>query len=130
MQLFNIYFITQHNKTTQYLFKYSSNNPQPREHKDKHFMWYNLQTKTNFINIQRRTTQMVTPNEKKTIRIKRSNIELLNNLQKAVEIEERKKVTMTDIINVAIAELFQKKDYMNDIDFVGIVKVLKCYNIL
>lgn len=73
---------------------------------------------------------MVTPNEKKTIRIKRSNIELLNNLQKAVEIEERKKVTMTDIINVAIAELFQKKDYMNDIDFVGIVKVLKCYNIL
>lgn len=67
---------------------------------------------------------------KKTVRIAKSNLELISNLQKAVELEERKKVTRTDIINIAIAELFNKKDYMDDVDFVGIIKVLKCYNIL
>ena len=73
---------------------------------------------------------MVTTNEKKTIRIRKSNIELINNLQKAVNIEERKQISMTDIVNIAIAELFKKKDYMDDIDYVGTIKVLKCYNVL
>ena len=68
--------------------------------------------------------------KKKTIRIKGSNVELITMLQQAVEIEERKTVPMNKIVNVAIAELFNKRDYMDEVDFVGIIKVLKCYNIL
>ena len=72
---------------------------------------------------------MNNPN-KKTVRIAKSNLDLIQNLQKAVHLEERKKVTRTDIINVAISELFNKKDDMDDVDYVGIIKVLRCYNIL
>lgn len=58
-------------------------------------------------------------------------MELIQNLQKVVEIEEPEtKLTVTDIVNTAIAELFNKKDYMDDVDYVTITKVLKCYNIL
>lgn len=72
---------------------------------------------------------MNNPN-KKTVRIAKSNLDLIQNLQKAVQLEERKKVTRTDIINVAISELFNKKDDMDDVDYTGIIKVLRCYNIL
>lgn len=72
---------------------------------------------------------MNNPN-KKTVRIAKSNLDLIQNLQKAVRLEERKKVTRTDIINVAISELFNKKDDIDDVDYVGIIKVLRCYNIL
>lgn len=73
--------------------------------------------------------EMNNPN-KKTVRIAKSNLDLIQNLQKAVRLEERKKVTRTDIINVAISELFNKKDDIDDVDYVGIIKVLRCYNIL
>lgn len=67
---------------------------------------------------------------KKTLNIRKSNLELIRNLQKVIDLEERKTVSMTDIVNVAIAELFNKKDYMEDVDYITVTKVLKCYNIL
>lgn len=68
---------------------------------------------------------MNNPN-KKTIRIVKSNLDLIQNLQQVVKKEEQKNVTRTDIVNVAIAELFHK----NNVDYTGIIEVLKCYNIL
>ena len=75
-------------------------------------------------------TEMSKTGKKHTFRIAKSNMELIRNLQQAVQIEEQKELTLTDIINTAIAELFNKKDYMDDVDYVATMKVLKCYNIL
>ena len=68
--------------------------------------------------------------DKKTFLIQPSNQELIQELQQEVEQQEGKKITRTAIINVAIAELFNKKLKTNTVDYLELKEVLQCYNIL
>lgn len=68
--------------------------------------------------------------DKKTFLIQPSNQELIEKLQNEVEQHEGKKITRTAIINVAIAELFNKKLKTNTVDYLELKEVLQCYNIL
>jgi citrate lyase gamma subunit len=68
--------------------------------------------------------------DKKTFLIQPSNQELIEELQNEVEQQEGKKITRTAIINVAIAELFNKKQNINTVDYLELKEVLQCYNIL
>ena len=68
--------------------------------------------------------------DKKTFLIQPSNQELIQELQQEVEQQEGKKITRTAIINVAIAELFNKKLNTNTVDYLELKEVLQCYNIL
>ena len=68
--------------------------------------------------------------DKKTFLIQPSNQELIEKLQNEVEQQEGKKITRTAIINVAIAELFNKKLNTNTVDYLELKEVLQCYNIL
>ena len=68
--------------------------------------------------------------DKKTFLIQPSNQELIEELQNEVEQHEGKKITRTAIINVAIAELFNKKRNINTVDYLELKGVLQCYNIL
>lgn len=68
--------------------------------------------------------------DKKTFLIQPSNQELIEELQHEVEQQEGKKITRTAIINVAIAELFNKKLKTNTVDYLELKEVLQCYNIL
>ncbi len=68
--------------------------------------------------------------DKKTFLIQPSNQELIQELQQEVEQHEGKKITRTAIINVAIAELFNKKQNINTVDYLELKEVLQCYNIL
>ncbi len=67
---------------------------------------------------------------KRTFLIQPSNQELIQKLQQEVEQHEGKKITRTAIINVAIAELFNKKRNIDTVDYQGLRGVLQCYNIL
>lgn len=68
--------------------------------------------------------------DKKTFLLQPSNQELIEELQNEVEQHEGKKITRTAIINVAIAELFNKKLNPNTVDYLELKEVLQCYNIL
>lgn len=68
--------------------------------------------------------------DKKTFLLQPSNQELIEELQQEVEQQEGKKITRTAIINVAIAELFNKKMNTNTVDYLELKEVLQCYNIL
>lgn len=68
--------------------------------------------------------------DKKTFLLQPSNQELIEELQQEVEQQEGKKITRTAIINVAIAELFNKKLKTNTVDYLELKEVLQCYNIL
>jgi hypothetical protein len=67
---------------------------------------------------------------KKTILIRQSNQDLIQQLQNEVEIIDGKHVTRTAIINVAVAELFNKKKNIDTINYEELRGVLKCYNII
>ncbi len=67
---------------------------------------------------------------KQTIRLEKSNLELIKTLQHLIEQDEEKRITRTAIVNIAIAELFNKRIHEQKVDYSNIKQILKCYNVL
>lgn len=55
----------------------------------------------------------------------------IKNLKKLIKIEYGKTVSETQLINVAITQFFTKKqNFNNELDYMDLLEVVRCYNLI